>query len=83
LAALARGATIEGVRYGPIDAGLDSRRGENAWLTLALAEGKNREVRRVLASLGLVVNRLIRVAYGPFQLGNIPRGAIAEIPGKV
>ncbi|HKM63609.1 MAG TPA: pseudouridine synthase [Acidisphaera sp.] len=83
LAALAGGVTVEGVRYGPIEAGLDSRKGENAWLTISLREGKNREVRRVLAHLGLSVARLIRVAYGPFQLGQLPRGAIEEVPARM
>jgi 23S rRNA pseudouridine2605 synthase len=83
LAALARGVTIEGVRYAPIEAGLDSRKGDNAWLTVALQEGKNREIRRVMAHLGLAVSRLIRVAYGPFQLGQLPRGAVEEVNPKV
>lgn len=83
LGALAKGLTVEGVRYGPIEAGLDSRKGDNVWLTLALKEGKNREVRKVLAHLGMKVSRLIRVAYGPFQLGDLPRGAVAEVPAKV
>ncbi len=83
LAGLAKGMTIEGVRYGPIDAGLDSRRGDNAWLTVSLREGRNREVRRVMAHLGLAVTRLIRVAYGPFQLGTLARGAVEEVPARV
>jgi 23S rRNA pseudouridine2605 synthase len=83
LAALARGVEIDGVRYGPIDAGLDSRRGENAWLSVSLREGRNREVRRVMAHLGLAVTRLIRIAYGPFQLGALPRGAVDEVPPRV
>jgi 23S rRNA pseudouridine2605 synthase len=83
LAALSRGVTIEGVRYGPIEAGLDARKGDNAWLTLSLREGRNREVRRVMAHLGVAVTRLIRIAYGPFQLGALPRGAIEEVPGRV
>jgi 23S rRNA pseudouridine2605 synthase len=83
LAGLARGAVIGGVRYGPIEAGLDVRKGVNAWLTVALREGRNREVRRAMAHLGLAVTRLIRVAYGPFQLGNLPRGAVQEVPAKV
>jgi 23S rRNA pseudouridine2605 synthase len=83
LAALAKGVTIAGVTYGAIDAGLDSRRGDNAWLTVSLREGRNREVRRVVAHLGLTVTRLIRVAYGPFQLGTLPRGAVHEVPARV
>lgn len=83
LEALAQGVTIEGIRYAPIEAGLDSRKGDNAWLTVALHEGKNREIRRVMAYLGLEVSRLIRVAYGPFQLGTMDRGAVEEVNPKV
>jgi 23S rRNA pseudouridine2605 synthase len=83
LAALSRGVTIEGIRYGAIEAGLDARKGDNAWLTISLREGRNREVRRVMAHLGLEVTRLIRVAYGPFQLGTLPRGVVEEIPARV
>ncbi|HWA78931.1 MAG TPA: pseudouridine synthase [Acetobacteraceae bacterium] len=83
LAALKKGITVGGVRYGPIEAGLDVRKGSNAWLSISLSEGKNREVRRVLAHLGLTVTRLIRVAYGPFQLGLLARGAVEEVPAKV
>jgi 23S rRNA pseudouridine2605 synthase len=83
LGALAKGVTIDGVRYGPIEAGLDSRKGDNTWLSVGLREGRNREVRRVMAHLGLQVSRLIRIAYGPFQLGVLPRGAVDEVPAKV
>ena len=83
LAALARGVTVEGVRYGPVEAGLDSAKGENAWLTIGLREGRNREVRRIMAYLNLPVSRLIRISYGPFQLGNLPRGAAEEVPARV
>ena len=83
LASLAKGITIDGERYGAIEAGLDSRKGDNCWLTVALREGRNREIRRVMAHLGLEVSRLIRVAYGPFQLGNLSRGDVAEVPTKV
>ena len=83
LQALSHGVTIEGVKYGPIEAGLDSRKGSNAWLTVSIHEGKNREIRRVMAHLNLGTTRLIRIAYGPFQLGNLERGAVAEIPPKI
>jgi len=83
LGGLVRGVTVEGVRYGPIEAMLDARTGTNSWLSIALKEGRNREVRKVMAHLGLQVTRLIRVAYGPFQLGNLGRGMADEITGKV
>ena len=83
LAALAKGVSIDGISYGSIEAGLDSRKGDNAWLTVSLREGRNREVRRVMAHLGLGVTRLIRIAYGPFQLGTLPRGAVDEVPARV
>jgi len=83
LAALARGVTISGIRYGGIEAALDRQQGANLWLTMALREGKNREVRRVCEHLGLLVNRLIRVSYGPFQLGRLASGAVEEVPAKV
>jgi len=79
LARLADGITVDGVRYGAIEAGLDSKRGDNAWLTVSLREGKNREVRRVLEHLGLRVSRLIRVGYGPFHLGQLTKGSIEEV----
>ncbi len=80
---LKKGIEIDGVRYGPIEATLESGRGANVWIALSLSEGKNREVRRVLEALGLRVNRLIRIAYGPFQLGVLAPGAVDEISGKV
>ena len=84
LAALRSGVVVDGTRYGPIQAALDKTQGKaNAWLTMALKEGKNREVRRVLEHLGLKVTRLIRIAYGPFQLGELERGEVDEVPGKV
>ncbi len=79
LDALRGGITVEGVRYGPIEATLDREQGANIWLTLGIREGKNREVRKVLETLRLKVNRLIRVAYGPFELGNLADGAVKEV----
>lgn len=83
LAALESGITIDSVAYGPIRATLERRQGSNAWIALALREGKNREVRRVLEHLELPVTRLIRLSFGPFQLGNLARGEVAEVPKKV
>ncbi len=82
LAGLAEGIRIDGVNYGPIRAALDRQKGGNAWLTISLAEGKNREIRKVCEHFGWPVSRLIRIAYGPFQLGELPRGGIEEIPPK-
>ena len=76
---LMQGIEIEGLRYGPINANMERRTGRNQWIELTLTEGKNREVRRVLEHLGLQTSRLIRTAYGPFPLGDIPRGAVIEV----
>jgi 23S rRNA pseudouridine2605 synthase len=73
------GIEVDGIRYGPIEATLDREQGANVWLTFAMREGKNREIRNVLRALGLAVNRLIRVSYGPFQLGELPPGAVEEV----
>jgi 23S rRNA pseudouridine2605 synthase len=83
LAGLAKGVTVEGIDYGPIRANLDRQQGDNAWLTLSLAEGKNREIRRVCEHLGYPVSRLIRIAYGPFQLGHLDKGEVEEVQPKV
>src|SRR5216684_5556788 len=66
---LAKGVTVDGVRYRPVQTSLDSRQGSNCWLTMTLREGKNREIKKLLERLGVQVTRLIRTAYGPFQLG--------------
>jgi len=80
---LAEGITLEGMNYGPIEAKLDRIQGANVWLTMGLREGKNREVKRVLESLGLIVNRLIRISFGPFQLLDLAEGAVAEVNARV
>ncbi|MFV2092428.1 MAG: pseudouridine synthase [Hyphomicrobiales bacterium] len=80
---LKKGLTLEGVRYGPIEAKIEREKGDNMWLTLALREGKNREVKKVLATLGLDVNRLIRTSFGPFLLGTLQRGGVDEVPRRV
>jgi 23S rRNA pseudouridine2605 synthase len=83
LDALKDGVEIDGVRYGPVEAALDSVQGANAWLTIGLREGKNREVRRILAHLGVDVNRLIRVSFGPFQLLDLKPGAVEPVKRRV
>jgi 23S rRNA pseudouridine2605 synthase len=79
LDALRDGITIDGIHYGPIEATLDRVQGSNVWLTFAIREGKNREVRNVLGHLDLRVNRLIRISFGPFQLGKLAQGAVEEV----
>ena len=76
---LSQGVTIDGIHYGSIDANMERRTGRNQWIELTLTEGKNREVRRVLEHLGLQVSRLLRTAYGPFPLADLPRGAAEEV----
>jgi 23S rRNA pseudouridine2605 synthase len=82
LEALAEGVTIEGVRYGSINANLERRTGRNCWIEMSLTEGKNREVRRVLEYLGMQVSRLIRTAYGPFGVDGLDPGNIDEIDSE-
>jgi 23S rRNA pseudouridine2605 synthase len=79
---LLKGVTIDGVAYKPIKAKLDQTKGGNVWITASITEGKNREIRKVMEHLGLKVNRLIRTAFGPFQLGGLEEGAIEEVPSK-
>jgi 23S rRNA pseudouridine2605 synthase len=83
LDALRAGVTVDGIHYGPVEANLDRVQGSNLWLTFAIREGKNREVRNVLGHLGLAVTRLIRVSFGPFQLGELADGAIEEVRTRV
>jgi 23S rRNA pseudouridine2605 synthase len=80
---LRKGVEVDGVKYGPIDATLERDQGANVWLVFAIREGKNREVRNVMAHLGLEVNRLIRVSYGPFQLAEIAEGEVEEVKTRV
>jgi 23S rRNA pseudouridine2605 synthase len=82
LGELEKGITIDGVTYGSIKAVLDRQQGANAWLTVGLKEGKNREIRKVMEHLGWSVSRLIRIAYGPFQLGLLPSAEAEEVPTK-
>lgn len=84
LASLEKGITVDGIKYGSIKAQVDQGgEGANSWLTLVLREGKNREIRKVMEALNLRVNRLIRVSYGPFDLGKLERGEVQEIPEPV
>lgn len=83
LADLAKCATVDGINYGPVKAELESQNGTNSWLIVTLNEGKNREVRKLMKSIGLEVARLIRLSYGPFQLGNLKKGEVREVPQKV
>nr|MDQ2704407.1 pseudouridine synthase [Pseudomonadota bacterium] len=83
LAGLKDGIAVDGVFYGAVEASLDREQGSNAWLTIGLREGKNREVRNILGALGLEVSRLIRISYGPFQLSDLPEGHVLEIKGRM
>lgn len=83
LDALRAGITVEGIRYQPMTVTFDRQQGANAWLTVSLREGKNREIRKAMGALGVTVNRLIRVSYGPFQLGELPAGSVEEVRQRV
>jgi 23S rRNA pseudouridine2605 synthase len=80
---IAKGVEIDGVKYGPVEAKIEKSQGDNVWLTIAIREGKNREVKKICEYLGLKVNRLIRTSFGPFALDDMARGAIEEVPPKV
>lgn len=83
LQALRKGIIVEGERFQPMEISIDKQQGANAWLTVSLREGKNREVRRALDEIGLKVNRLIRISYGPFRLNELRAGAVEEVKQRV
>jgi 23S rRNA pseudouridine2605 synthase len=83
LAPLRKGIVIEGERFQPMSATIDRQQGANAWLTVGIREGRNREIRRAMEAVGLTVNRLIRVSYGPFRLGDLKPGAVEEVKARV
>ncbi len=83
LAELEKGVMIDGVEYGKVKIEFEGQNSANAWLTITLSEGKNREVRKLMKYIGLEVSRLIRLSYGPFQLGSLKRGEVKEVPQKV
>lgn len=80
---LRKGITVDGVKYQPMVVTFDRQQGANAWLTISIREGKNREIRRAMEAVNATVNRLIRVSYGPFQLGRLEPGAVEEVKGRV
>jgi len=82
-APLRRGLTVDGERFRPMDVALDRQQGANAWVTVGIREGKNREIRRAMEAIGLPVNRLIRISYGPFRLGELKPGEVSEVKGRV
>ena len=79
---LQKGVVADGVEYGSIKVTIESKQGANTWLMVSLQEGKNREIRKVMKHLGLEVSRLIRLSYGPFQLGSLRKGEVKEVPHK-
>ena len=83
LAPLRNGIVVDGQAFQPMQVAIDRQQGANAWLTIGLREGKNSEIRRAMTDIGLTVNRLIRVSYGPFQLGQLKPGEVQEIRGRV
>lgn len=80
---LKKGVEVEGVKYGPVEARIERTQGDNTWLSFVLKEGKNREIKKLCEHVHITVNRLIRTSYGPFMLGDLPRGQVAEVPRKV
>jgi len=80
---LRAGMEVDGVHYAPVEVKFDRQQGANAWLTMGLREGKNREIRRLMEAMGVVVNRLLRISYGPFQLGALKPGAVEEVKQRI
>ena len=83
LSEIEKGVTVEGIEYGAVKIEIESQNGSNSWLSITLSEGKNREIRKLMKYAGLEVARLIRLSYGPFQLGSLKKGEVKEIPQKV
>ena len=83
LSDLENGAVVDGIQYGSVKVTIESEQGSNAWLSVTLNEGKNREIRKLMKSVGLEVARLLRLSYGPFQLGSLKKGEVREVPQKV
>lgn len=83
IAEMKKGVVSEGVHYGSAEVTVDSKKGDNSWLTVGLKEGKNREIRKIFEHFGCSVSRLLRVSYGPFILGSLPKGEVKEVTGKV
>jgi 23S rRNA pseudouridine2605 synthase len=83
IAEMKKGVVSNGVHYGSVDTVVDSKKGDNSWLTVSLKEGKNREIRKIFEHFGCTVSRLLRLSYGPFALGALPKGEIKEVTGKV
>lgn len=83
LSSLRGGLTLRGEKFRPMDITVDRQKGANAWMTVAIREGRNREIRRAMEHIGLIVNRLIRISYGPFQLGKLEAGKVEEVRAKV
>jgi 23S rRNA pseudouridine2605 synthase len=81
--AMKKGVSVDGINYGSVEVVLDSQKGNNSWLTVSLKEGKNREIRKIFEHFGCSVNRLLRLSYGPFQLGSLEKGEVKEVTGKV
>lgn len=83
IAEMKKGVVADGVHYGSAEVTIDSKKGDNSWVTVALTEGKNREIRKIFEHFGCSVSRLLRISYGPFILGSLPKGEVKEVQGRV